>query len=192
MTFIQRLKTLISVIQNEEGCRFFGCSLLILYEGGTFSQTGETSQADNATRSSDLCSGETVPLSSIGVHECAEPVMHRSDIPCDDIHNSKRENENNELPLKKLRVKNGSITHLTKNALRSRESETTSTNHPGTSSFTNPSGPSGKDLVLKVIDFPHVSYQNELTSTSYKGPDEDFLFGLNNLLEMVEKIFLSL
>lgn len=191
MNFIQRLKTLISVIQNEEGCRFFGCSLLILYEGGTFSQTKETSQAD-ATRSSDLCSGDTVPLSSIGVHECAEPLMQSSDIPCDDIHNSKRESENNDLPLKKLRVKNGSITHLTKDSLTSREPENASTNHPATSSLTNPSGSSGKDLILKVIDFPHVSYQNELTSTRYEGPDEDFLFGLNNLLEMVEKIFFSL
>ncbi|XP_071811699.1 inositol hexakisphosphate kinase 3-like isoform X1 [Apostichopus japonicus] len=176
--FIKRLKTLINVITNEEGCRFFGCSLLILYEGDlsqrlrTSSQDGETSDVG------DSCLPSVVPSSA--QHFSTNVVSQREkEVSCGNVDTAEGSSE--AVPQKKPRLSDSSIQFIEKDSA-------VSVNEKKGSTINAQSPSSVSDLVLKVIDFPHVVYQNELTSTIYEGPDQDFLFGLNNLRQILDKI----
>lgn len=178
--FIQSLKTLISVIKSEEGCRFFGCSLLILYEGELSHQLKVPPQVEKCPGVGNPRPPSPVPSSNHQLLACSERSQRiRSENSCRE--GKKVEDSNQNFPQKRPRLNYSSIPKSVN------ELEV-----PLACSTFNATSPSSvADVVLKVIDFPHVVYQNELTSTSYEGPDKDFLFGLNNLLEILEKILVN-
>ena len=44
------------------------------------------------------------------------------------------------------------------------------------------------DIDVRVIDFAHATHHDITSDSPYIGPDEGFIFGLNNLIEMIEEL----
>lgn len=185
---VRRLEELISVVSSTEAIRFYTTSLLLLYEG----EVPDGVLHDGPTGPLEE---EPLDMSSHGLSRRSSSVETLSpllDISTFDypglnpsIASSSSVFEENESPT--LSRSPSSRRRRSSSEVGREEAKFPVKLNPSKSGKTH-SQPYEPLVDVRIIDFAHVTYRGVDDPVVYQGPDQGFLFGLENMISILRNI----
>jgi len=182
-SLIRKLTELKTVLERLESFRFYTSSILVTYDGSV-NQNGshlrcckEESEDIEVKPRNSLSTGSLLQLSgrcTAGMYLCAAGRSHSFDDLNQCLHIRRARKPEGLMGFRKRSISFDNVSSL-------------SSSPEGGSNATTLHQPGGL-VDVKIIDFAHSTHRGLRDSTVHEGPDQGFLFGLDNFINALKEL----